>query len=199
MSTIQKILQMLDSPKSSIRYDACEELRVANESSEQVILALEKTLGDPDPEVAEAAKKALQAEKHRQMLETLGRPLPRTDEEMRLEEETKALSGIIMATTPSIERYWVAEYLGIISAEVVLGTGFLSEFGAGLADLLGVRADNFQNKLKHAKEAAMRELRLRAYELNANAILAVDLDYSVLSNNLLMVVASGTAVRIEAS
>ena len=194
---MDKYLQMLNSPKASIRFEACEELRLADKSNEQVIVALEKALEDKDPSVADAALRALRAEAHQQMLGRLGRATPKTKVEIQKEEETKALAGIIMVTTPSLEKYSVKEYLGIVSAEVVLGTGFLSEVGSGLADMLGARSDKFQNKLKDAKEAALQELRTRAYEVRANAILGVDLDYSVLSNNMLMVVANGTAVRVE--
>ena len=197
MSALDRYLQMLNSPKASTRYDACEELRVANESGEQVILALEKMLHDKDTGVANAAQRALDAEVHQQMLIKLGRPVSRTQAETQRDEEAKVLAAIVMVTTPSVENYSVKEYFGIVSAEVVIGTGFLSEFGAGLADMLGIRADKFQSKLKDAKGAAMRELLMRAYELHANAVLGVDLDYSVLGNNLLMVVANGTAVRIE--
>jgi uncharacterized protein YbjQ (UPF0145 family) len=113
------------------------------------------------------------------------------------EQEAKELESIIIVTTPTIEGNKIAKYLGIVSAEVVLGTGFLSEFGAGLADLLGVRSDSFQKKLKEAKDAAMTEIRYRAKELDANAIVGVDLDYSVIGNNMLMLVANGTAVKLE--
>jgi uncharacterized protein YbjQ (UPF0145 family) len=199
MSKLDKYLQLLNSPKANIRYDACEELRLVKESSEQTILALEKALQDKDPDVADAAERALKAEAHQQMLVQLGRATAKTESEIQKEEEAKTFASIVMVTTPSLENHTVQEYLGIISAEVVLGTGFLSEFGAGLADMLGIRSDKFQNKLKEAKGAAMKELWTRAYELRANAILGVDLDYSVLSNNLLMVVANGTAVRVEPS
>jgi uncharacterized protein YbjQ (UPF0145 family) len=206
MSTFDKFLQMLNSPNASTRYDACEQLRIANESSEQIVIALEKSLEDKDPDVADAAMRALKAEIHQQILAKLGRATPKTEAEIlnekeakTKEEEIKIFANIVMVTTPMLEKHTVKEYLGIVSAEVVLGTGFLSEFGAGLADMLGVRSDKFQSKLKQAKDAAMRELRTRAYELHANAILGVDLDYSVLSNNMLMVVANGTAVRVETS
>ncbi len=202
---------MLDSTKANTRYDACEQLRITSESKEQVVLALEKLVRDKDPDVADAAQRALRAEAHQEVLAKLGRTIPKSNAELLAEtlrdrereneikanEEKKVLVSIVIATTPTLEKHTVEEYLGIVSAEVVLGTGFLSEFNAGLGDFLGVRSDKFQNKLKEAKEAALTELRLRAYELHANAILSVDLDYSVLANNMLMVVANGTAVKVE--
>lgn len=197
MDSQDKYLKMLESPKADTRYDACEQLRVSKESSEKVILALEKTLQDNNAEVADAAKRALKADVHQQMLNQMGRPVIRTEEEIQEEIESKAFASIIMVSTPSLENYTVTEYLGIVSSEVVLGTGLLSELGAGIADMFGTRSTKFQNKLKDAKSVAMNELRKRAHELHANAILSVDLDYSVLESNILMVVANGTAVKVE--
>ncbi len=212
MNTLNELLQMLDSTNANTRYEACEQLRISNVSSEQVVLALEKSLKDKDLDVADAAQRAIRAEAHQQILVKLGRATPKSETELQAEtlrgkareneikaneEKKKALASIVIVTTPLLEKHTVEEYLGIVSAEVVLGTGFLTEFSASLVDILGVRSDKFQNKLKEAKDAAMRELRMRAYELHANAILSVDLDYSVLTNNMLMVVANGTAVRVE--
>lgn len=194
MSTIDKFVQMLESSKASARYDACEELRVANESSPAAVAALEKATQDPNRDVAEAAKNALEAEVHARML---GRPTPRTKEQALRDELARRVASILIVTTPSIEGRSVEEYLGLVSSEVVLGTGFLSELGAGLADVFGVRADAFQNKLKEAKAAALNELRARAFEMSADAIIGVDLDYSTLSSNMLMLVANGTAVRLK--
>lgn len=54
-----RALDMLKSPKASKRYEACEELRVAASLSLEAINALKNATADPDPEVAEAAAKAL--------------------------------------------------------------------------------------------------------------------------------------------
>jgi uncharacterized protein YbjQ (UPF0145 family) len=53
--------------------------------------------------------------------------------------------------------------------------------------------------LREAKEIALQEMQQRAKEMNANAILGVDLDYETVGGNggMLMVTASGTAVVIE--
>ncbi len=48
MTDLNKCLAMLKSPKASERYDACEELRVASESSPEVVLALEDATKDAD-------------------------------------------------------------------------------------------------------------------------------------------------------
>ena len=73
MSNLNKYLKMLQSPKASVRYDACEELRVATESSPETILALEEATHDKDGGVAERARQALLAEEHLQMGVNMGR------------------------------------------------------------------------------------------------------------------------------
>jgi len=190
--SLDKYIQMLNSSKADTRFDGCEQLRVARESSEAAVLALEKVTQDKEKWVADAAKNALDAEVHQETLVRLGlRTAP------EIPKETKELSEIIIVTTPTIEGRKISQYLEIVSSEVVLGTGFLSELNAEIADMLGDRADKFQEKLKAAKTTALTELRKRGYALHANAIVGVDLDYAVLGRNMLMVVANGTAVILE--
>jgi hypothetical protein len=76
MTDLDKFLNMLKSPKADTRYDACEELRVATESSPEVVLALEEAAQDDNESVAERAKSALSAEVHIQMARKMGRYVP---------------------------------------------------------------------------------------------------------------------------
>lgn len=97
----------------------------------------------------------------------------------------------------SFEGYRIVEYLGIKSGEVVLGTGFLSEFSASIGDLFGAKSEKMANKFTVAKEAALRRLKKNCLSVNANAVIGVDLDISVMAANMIMACANGTAVRIE--
>jgi hypothetical protein len=56
---IEQLINMLQSPKSSSRYDACELLRVAPAITPEAIIALQNAIKDPDASVADAAKRAL--------------------------------------------------------------------------------------------------------------------------------------------
>jgi uncharacterized protein YbjQ (UPF0145 family) len=122
-----------------------------------------------------------------------------SDEEARRlsEEMDKRLSDFIITTTFNIEGKRISSYLGVFSSEVVLGTGLLSEFGAGIADLLGTRAGGFQSKLRQAKDEALDEVKRQCALNGADAIVGLDIDYETLTSNLIMVVASGTAVKLE--
>jgi hypothetical protein len=67
MYSKEKLLEMLSSEKASTRYDACEWIRVSQESSLEIVTAVEKATHDEDKEVAERAAYALQADIHQQM------------------------------------------------------------------------------------------------------------------------------------
>jgi len=59
MTDIDIYVEHLKSRYKITRYDACEELRVMSDLPEKAILALQETVNDPDPMVADAARRAL--------------------------------------------------------------------------------------------------------------------------------------------
>lgn len=104
---------------------------------------------------------------------------------------------ITLTTTNNIDGFKVVEYIDIVSVEVVLGTGFISEIGAGLSDLLGARAEGFENKLASAKKLAFQQLREKAFDMKGNAVIGIDVDYTLFNKNIIGVVANGTVVVVE--
>jgi hypothetical protein len=72
MYSKEKLLEMLISKKASRRYDACEWLRVSQESSPEIIHALEKASRDPNKDVSERANLALKSDIHHQMAIQIG-------------------------------------------------------------------------------------------------------------------------------
>lgn len=81
------------------------------------------------------------------------------------------------------------------SGEVVLGTGFLSEFSAAFNDFFGTQSNSFSNKLDGAKSAAIDKLLEKAVARGANAVIGIDFDYITFVNNMLGVIANGTLVK----
>lgn len=104
---------------------------------------------------------------------------------------------MIIITTPSIEGHKIEQYLGVVFGEVVAGVDFIRDFAAGLSNFFGGRSGAYEEELIQARENAIREMEDRARMLGANAVVGVDIDYEVLGSNngMLMVTASGTAVR----
>lgn len=106
---------------------------------------------------------------------------------------------MIVTTTNKIEGKQIVEYKGIVFGEVVSGVDFVKDMMAGLSNFFGGRSNTCETELIEARENAIREMEERAAKLGANAVVGVDIDYEVLgaNNGMLMVTASGTAVRYE--
>jgi uncharacterized protein YbjQ (UPF0145 family) len=107
----------------------------------------------------------------------------------------KGQTGMIVTTTPSVEGHQIAEYLGIVVGEAILGANVFRDLFAQVTDIIGGRSASYEKSLAEARDTALRELEERAVALGATAVVGVDLDYEVI-NNMLMVSASGTAVRL---
>ncbi|MBV1863300.1 MAG: heavy metal-binding domain-containing protein [Rhodobacteraceae bacterium] len=106
---------------------------------------------------------------------------------------------MIVTTTPSIEGHKITNYAGIVVGEAIMGANVVRDIFASITDIVGGRSGAYEDKLADARETALQELKERATELGANAVVGVDLDYEVLGSNgsMLMVSASGTAVVAE--
>jgi len=103
---------------------------------------------------------------------------------------------MIVTTTPSVEGQAIAEYHGIVVGEAILGANVFRDLFAGITDIIGGRSGAYEQELGKARKTALDEMQAHAVDLGANAVVGVDLDYEVI-NNMLMVSASGTAVRLR--
>lgn len=105
---------------------------------------------------------------------------------------------MILTTTPTIEGRTITEYRGVVFGEVIEGVNFLRDFAASIRNVVGGRSGSYEEELVNARNNAMRELESRAYQVGADAIVGIDIDYEVLgaNGNMLMVTASGTAVKL---
>lgn len=102
---------------------------------------------------------------------------------------------MIMTTTPSIEGKKVTDYLGIVVGEAIMGANMFRDLFAGITDIIGGRSGEYEGEMAKARETALHDLEAHAAELGAHAVIGVDLDYEVI-NNMMMVTASGTAVKV---
>lgn len=105
-----------------------------------------------------------------------------------------------LTTTHTFPGREVAELLGIVTAECVLGINVFRDMLGGLRDIFGGRSGSHQKALRQARETCLEELASRAGELGAHAVIGVDLDFSEISGGgkgMVFLVASGTAVRLQ--
>lgn len=106
---------------------------------------------------------------------------------------------MIVTTTPSVEGRRITEYKGVVFGEVIAGVNFVKDSVAGLSNFFGGRSGTYEEELINARQQALDEMEQRAAQLGADAVVGVDIDYEVLGadNGMLMVTASGTAVRLD--
>jgi uncharacterized protein YbjQ (UPF0145 family) len=106
---------------------------------------------------------------------------------------------MIITTTPAIEGKKIVEYKGIVFGEVISGVNMVKDMMAGLTNIFGGRSNTYETELINARQNALKEMEERAFQLGANAVVGVDIDYEVLGadNGMLMVTASGTAVVVQ--
>ena len=103
---------------------------------------------------------------------------------------------MILTKTNSVEGHSIAEYKGIVVGEAIMGANVVRDVFASITDIVGGRSGAYESKLQDARDTALRELEERAAALGADAVVGIDLDYEVVGQSMLMVSASGTAVRL---
>lgn len=87
----------------------------------------------------------------------------------------------------------------IVTAECAFGMNVFKDLFAGVRNIVGGRSEAVQKLMRDSRRVALLELKKEAYEVGANAVVGVDLDYVDLSTSgsMVMLIASGTAVIIE--
>ncbi|MEH6645995.1 YbjQ family protein [Sulfitobacter sp.] len=104
---------------------------------------------------------------------------------------------MILTTTNSVEGRPIAAYHGIVVGEAIMGANIVRDLFARVTDIVGGRSGQYENKLRDAREAAMRELEDDARAKGADAVVGSDIDYEIISDSMMMVSVSGTAVSLS--
>ena len=124
--------------------------------------------------------------------------------QMAAQEQKSNIEQIInkvkLTTTPEYPNLAIDNVLGVITAECVFGMNIFRDFFAGMSDFFGGRSEASQKVLRDARETCLNELKKEAYELGADGVIGIDLDYSEISGKgkgMLFLVASGTAVKFK--
>jgi uncharacterized protein YbjQ (UPF0145 family) len=105
---------------------------------------------------------------------------------------------MLVTTTPTIEGKPIQQYIGIVTSETIIGANIFKDIFAGIRDIVGGRSGTYERVIEEARQSALAELQQKAQTMGANAIVGVDLDFETVGSggSMLMVVATGTAVKI---
>lgn len=120
-------------------------------------------------------------------------------DEARTKTERR-LAAIVLTTAHSLEGHRIVKTIEVITAECVFGINLFRDFFASVTNVFGGRSESSQKILRDARQKCLLELRQEALRLEANAVIAIDLDYSEISGggkSMLFLVACGTAVIVE--
>ena len=115
-----------------------------------------------------------------------------------VEQQNAAIQAITL-TTETAPNLNITKRIEIVTAECAFGMNIFKDLFAGVRDIVGGRSEAVQKTMRDSRKTVLYELKKEAYEVGANAVVGVDLDYVELSNagSMVMLVASGTAVVIE--
>ena len=108
---------------------------------------------------------------------------------------------VSVTTTNVIEGTVIENYFEVIASHVVFGTHLFSDFAASFTDLFGGQSGTYQRKLERLYQAAISQLKDQAFQIGANAIIGLKIDFDEISGkgkSMFMVSAIGTAVKVKA-
>jgi uncharacterized protein YbjQ (UPF0145 family) len=105
---------------------------------------------------------------------------------------------MIVTTTSTLDGQPIKQYLGIVTGEVISGANIVRDIFASVTDVFGGRSGKYEDVLARSREEALGEMKSKAVQMGANAVIGVDIDYEVLgkAGSMLMVSVSGTAVIV---
>jgi uncharacterized protein YbjQ (UPF0145 family) len=115
-------------------------------------------------------------------------------------KEKVTIDAMLLTTSHTLQGIEVTKYLGVVSAECAYGMNMFKDMFANVRNLVGGRSAAVEDTMRDSRETVLLELKRKAYAKGANAVIAVDLDYTQLGaggNMMVLVTASGTAVIIE--
>lgn len=125
------------------------------------------------------------------------------DAEAEEERENKELEDAIcriLVTTEMQPDIAIKRRVGIVSAEVAYGMNIFKDLFSSVRNIVGGRSEVVQKTMRDSRETVLFELKREAHALGANAVVAVDLDYTQIGDggwSMVLVVATGTAVIVD--
>jgi len=104
---------------------------------------------------------------------------------------------MLIVTTDGVPGREVAEVLGLVRGSTVRAKHLGTDIVAGLRNLVGGEVREYASLLAGSREQALDRMTAQAAGLGADAILAVRMQTSTISQGASEVVVYGTAVRLK--
>lgn len=104
------------------------------------------------------------------------------------------MADVTVTTTDGLDGRTITEYLGVVTGEAVMGANVVSDFAAGIRDVVGGRSGSYEKRIEEGRNEALADLRAEAEDLGADAVVGASFDYEEMAEGMLWVNVSGTAV-----
>jgi len=101
---------------------------------------------------------------------------------------------IIVTTTPDIPGYKIERVVGLVHGSSVRTRGLGGRLIAGIEAIIGGKGAAYLQELEKAREEALRNLKRKAREMGANAVIGIDFETTEILEGFIIVTAYGTAV-----
>ncbi len=75
---------------------------------------------------------------------------------------------MIRTTTPSIQGREISDYLGVVVGEAILGANIFKDIFGAVRDIVGGRADAYEDELGRARDIAFQEMGAEAECTSSN-------------------------------
>lgn len=104
---------------------------------------------------------------------------------------------VIITGSETIEGYKIIEYIDVASTETIIGVGMFMEMVGKATDYFENKSSMIEKNIQKTRNALTKRLKSIAYEKDGNAIIKFRLEYEGISANRMVVIASGTVVKVE--
>ena len=108
----------------------------------------------------------------------------KSSEKLKVSEQAQRMKQVIDAillTTETAPNLNTTKRIEIVTAECAFGMNIFKDLFAGVRDIVGGRSEAVQKTMRDSRKTVLYELKKEAYEVGANAVVGVDLDYVELS------------------
>ena len=107
-----------------------------------------------------------------------------------------AINSVMVTSGFEFQGYTIVEYHDYVSSEVVMGMGVFKSLFAGISNFTGFESNALSEKIAETRKMVLNIIRKRAMEAGANAIIGLDMDFTMFGETMIAVIANGTAVTI---
>ncbi|MDP5253102.1 MULTISPECIES: heavy metal-binding domain-containing protein [unclassified Vibrio] len=106
---------------------------------------------------------------------------------------------MLKTTTSTVDGKPIETYLDVVVGEAILGANVFKDIFGAIRDIVGGRSGSYEQEMGKARAIAFQEMEEKAFQLGADGIVGIDIDYEVVGakGGMMMVSVSGTAVKFK--